>query len=98
MQATLLFSVEHGDNKIPSEYAYLFDGQESVLASHRGHDPGAGELAVRFATRFHAPCEHAEITRLLVDQNRSLHNRKALFSEYTRHLSAEEKKRIIEKY
>ena len=75
----LFFTVEHGDNKIPAEYAPLFVGQESVLASHRGYDPGAGELAVRFSTRFHAPYEHAEICRLLVDQNRSIQNRRALF-------------------
>ncbi len=92
----LLFTVEHGDNKVPEEFAHLFAGEESVLASHRGYDPGAGELAVRFSTRFHAPCEHAEITRLLIDQNRSLHNRRALFSEYTRHLPREVKERIVE--
>ena len=94
----LLFTVEHGDNKVPAEYADLFSGEESVLSSHRGHDPGAGELAVRFSTRFHAPCEHAEITRLLIDQNRSIHNRRALFSEYTRHLPDETKNRIIDRY
>jgi predicted N-formylglutamate amidohydrolase len=98
MLPALIFTVEHGDNKIPAEYVYLFEGQESVLASHRGHDPGAGELAVRFSTRFHAPCEHAEISRLLVDQNRSSHNRRALFSEYTRSLSAQEKRLILESY
>ncbi len=98
MPPALLFTVEHGDNKIPAEYAYLFEGQESVLASHRGHDPGAGELAVRFSTRFHAPYEHAEVSRLLVDQNRSSHNLRALFSEYTRDLSAQEKRQILESY
>lgn len=98
MRVILLFTVEHGDNKVPPEYSYLFEGQEAVLASHRGHDPGAGELAIRFATRFHAPCEHAEVTRLLIDQNRSVHNHKALFSQYTRHLPGVEKKKILEKY
>lgn len=92
----LFFSVEHGDNKVPEEFLHLFTGAESVLASHRGYDPGAGELAIRFSTRFHAPYEHAEITRLLVDQNRSLHNRRALFSEYTRQLPKEVKERVIE--
>jgi len=95
MRLALLFTVEHGDNKVPPEYAHLFVGQESVLASHRGHDPGAGELAIRFATRFHAPCERAEITRLLVDQNRSVHNRRALFSEYSRPLSSDKKEEIL---
>lgn len=98
MRPALLFTVEHGDNKIPAEYADLFAGQHAVLASHRGHDPGAGELAVRFATRFHAPYEHAEISRLLIDQNRSAHNRRALFSEFTRQLSNDEKEQIIDRY
>ena len=96
MSPALLFTVEHGDNKVPDEFAHLFTGAESVLASHRGYDPGAGELAIRFSTRFHAPYEHAEITRLLIDQNRSRNNRRALFSEYTRDLSHEEKERIID--
>lgn len=96
MQPALLFTVEHADNKVPDEYAELFAGQEAVLGSHRGHDPGAGEIAIRFSTRFHAPYEHAEITRLLVDQNRSIHNRRALFSEFSSHLPQEEKDRIIE--
>lgn len=96
MRPALFFTVEHGDNKVPPEFADLFAGQESVLASHRGHDPGAAELGIRFSTRFHAPCEHAEITRLLIDQNRSLHNHRALFSEFTCRLSKEEKERIIE--
>jgi len=98
MHTTLFFSVEHGDNKIPVEYVPLFAGSESLLASHRGHDPGAGELAIRFATRFHAPYEHAEITRLLVNQNRSLHNRKALFSDLTRALPDEEKEQLLLRY
>lgn len=96
MSPALLFTVEHGDNKVPGEFAHLFAGAESVLASHRGYDPGAGELAIRFSTRFHAPYEHAEITRLLIDQNRTQHNRRALFSEYTRDLSNAEKERIID--
>jgi predicted N-formylglutamate amidohydrolase len=96
MSPALLFTVEHGDNKVPDEFAHLFSGAESVLASHRGYDPGAGELAIRFSTRFHAPYEHAEITRLLIDQNRSRNNRRALFSEYTRDLSHEEKERIVD--
>jgi len=95
MRLALLFTVEHGDNKVPPEYAHLFIGQESVLASHRGHDPGAGELAIRFATRFHAPCERAEITRLLVDQNRSVHNRRTLFSAFTRPLPLVQKDAIL---
>ena len=98
MRSALLFTVEHGDNKIPAEYAALFAGNESLLASHRGHDPGAGELAVRFATRFHAPYEHAEISRLLVDQNRSIHNRKAIFSDFTRHFPKKEKEEILARY
>ena len=96
MDPALLFTVEHGDNKVPDEFMHLFKGHESVLSSHRGHDPGAKELAVRFSTRFPAPCEHAEITRLLIDQNRSLHNRRALFSDYTRQLPSEEKERLID--
>ncbi len=96
MSPALFFTVEHGNNKVPDEFMHLFEGHESVLASHRGHDPGAGELAIRFSTRFHAPYEHAEITRLLIDQNRSLHNRRALFSEYTKRLPKGMQEQIIE--
>jgi len=96
VRPTLFFTVEHGDNKVPDEFAHLFTGYDSVLASHRGYDPGAGELAVRFSTHFHAPCEQAKITRLLIDQNRSRNNRRALFSEFTRGLPKEEQKKIID--
>ncbi|PLX79268.1 MAG: N-formylglutamate amidohydrolase [Desulfuromonas sp.] len=98
MASALLFSVEHGNNKVPPEYAGLFAGHEELLGSHRGHDPGAAEFAARFATRFHAPVETAEVTRLLVDQNRSLHNRKSLFSEFTKRLPPQEKQAILDKY
>lgn len=97
-ELALFFSVEHAGNRVPPEYAELFTGRESTLASHRGYDPGAGELAVRFSTRFHAPVERAGITRLLVDQNRSVHNRRSLFSEFTQKLPVNEKKKILDNY
>jgi predicted N-formylglutamate amidohydrolase len=41
----LLLTCEHGDNRIPREYAALFEGTKDVIASHRGWDPGALDCA-----------------------------------------------------
>ena len=37
----LVITCEHGGNHIPGAYRHLFQGQEAVLQSHRGFDPGA---------------------------------------------------------
>ena len=93
----LLFTCEHGGHDIPATYRKFFRGATKVLKSHRGWDPGALELAERFAARCHAPLYSSTVSRLLVELNRSLHHR-SLFSEYTRDLTPPEQTTIVQTY
>lgn len=69
-----MLSCEHGGNQIPPPYRAAFKPPATVLASHRGHDPGTVDLGSRFARRTGAPLTVNRVTRLLVDANRSARN------------------------
>jgi predicted N-formylglutamate amidohydrolase len=71
---------------VPRRHRALFAGSERTLASHRGWDPGALDVARRLARAWSAPLVAATTTRLLVDLNRSPHN-PAVFSSRTRSLA-----------
>jgi len=89
----LLLTCEHAGNQVPAAYAEYFKGHEELLASHKGYDIGALELFNNLkplATK----CFYEETTRLLIEQNRSLHHSK-LFSGITRELDDAEKAHII---
>ena len=88
---------EHGGNRVPKEYRQLFAGWESVLASHRGYDPGALALARDLARAFDAPLVASTVTRLLVELNRSP-GHPQLYSEVTRRLPRSERARIVARY
>jgi len=95
--AFLLVTCEHGGNRVPGEYRRLFAGWETVLASHRGYDPGALALAKDLARAFDAPLVASTVTRLLVELNRSPGHRQ-LHSEITRDLAPSQKARIAARY
>ena len=84
---------EHGGHRVPAAYRSLFRGRGALLASHRGWDPGALELARRFGR----PLAAATTTRLLVDLNRSAGHPR-LFSEATRDLDAAAKARLLARH
>lgn len=94
---SVMITCEHGGNQVPEAYRPLFAGHEELLASHRGWDIGILPLARRLAAGLAAPLQAAEVTRLLVDLNRSEHNR-SLFSEFTRELPAAEQQRLLQQY
>jgi predicted N-formylglutamate amidohydrolase len=79
---------------VPARWRPLFRGAERLLASHRGYDPGALEVARRLARATGARLHAARATRLLVDLNRSPGHRR-LFSERTRGLERGEKERLL---
>ena len=95
--AFLLVTCEHGGNRVPREYRRLFAGWETVLASHRGYDPGALTLARDLARAFDAPLVASTVTRLLVELNRSP-GHPQLHSEITRDLAPSEKARLAARY
>lgn len=77
---TLLLSCEHGGNRIPPAYAPYFRGQQAMLASHQGWDPGALELTRDLEAAFKVEAVTAEVSRLVVDLNRSVHHPKLMSS------------------
>ena len=93
----LLLSCEHGGNQVPEPWQPLFLGQEELLASHRGYDLGIAGFARGLASQLQAPLHLAEVTRLLVELNRSP-GHPMLYSEFTRSLPRHERNRLLERY
>ena len=50
----VVVTCEHGGNHIPALYRALFGDLQAALASHRGFDPGALEMAEDLARAFGA--------------------------------------------
>ena len=93
----LIITCEHAGNKIPLPFKSYFEGHRNLLNSHAGYDAGAYELfktIIRSANLYHY---HTDISRLLVDFNRSLHHPK-LFSSITKPLPADLKREILKDY
>lgn len=78
-------------------YRALFSNAGQTLATHRGYDIGAQEIARCLARARAAPLFVGRTTRLLVDLNRSLHHPR-VFSEYTRALAPAAKQDILARY
>ncbi|QDU68156.1 N-formylglutamate amidohydrolase [Engelhardtia mirabilis] len=97
MSPELVLSCEHGGNRVPARYRNVLRGAEAALASHRGLDQGAAQLARQAARALGAPLVLSTTTRLLVDANRS-HDNPGCFSEWTRGLPAAERERLLERY
>jgi predicted N-formylglutamate amidohydrolase len=70
----LLITCEHGGNRIPVPYRFLFRDHKDLLESHRGYDAGALLMARELADLFGVPLVFSEVSRLLVDLNRSIGN------------------------
>jgi len=93
LSVPILVTCEHGGHQVPSAYRHLFAGTQKLLASHRGWDRGALELAESLALALGAPLIAATTTRLLVDLNRSS-GHPAQFGTRVRVLPSEELQRL----
>jgi predicted N-formylglutamate amidohydrolase len=93
----LVLSCEHGGRQIPARYRPLFAGQEALLASHRGWDPGALRVASRIARETSAPLFAVTTSRLLVDTNRSPGHPR-VFGEAVRGLPPEARQALLARY
>lgn len=72
----LLISCEHAGNKIPREYKSRVTKElEDLLGTHRGWDRGALQIAKEISRTENAPLYFTELSRLLIDCNRSLHHK-----------------------
>lgn len=65
----LIITCEHASNSVPEEYEAMID--PALLVTHRGYDIGAFGVAKNIAETFGAPFLFHDVTRLLVDVNRS---------------------------
>jgi len=92
-----LITCEHGGNRIPPRYRYLFAGFEALLQTHRGYDVGALALARELAGALAAPLFASTTSRLLVDLNRSV-GHPHLYSEATRGAPATVRSEVLERY
>ena len=95
--ALVLITCEHAGKRVPAEFRELFEGQDELLDTHRGWDPGALTLAREMAAALDAPLFFCETTRLLIDLNRSISNPE-LFSEFSRPLPARVRREIVERH
>jgi predicted N-formylglutamate amidohydrolase len=94
---SVVITCEHGGDRVPARYAALLAAGRRRLPVHRWYDPGALELARRFAGELDAPLVFATVTRLLVDLNRSP-GKRSLFSSFTGPLDDATKRTILERY
>jgi predicted N-formylglutamate amidohydrolase len=93
----VVVTCEHAGNRVPPEAAHLFTLKGDHLAGHGGYDAGALEMARAFAAAFAAPLFFTTVTRLVVDQNRSIGHPKQ-FSRYTRGLAAALRREILDRH
>ena len=90
----LVLSCEHGGCQVPAAYRSLFKGQDRLLNSHRGYDPGSLDLAQHLSAAFSALLIASTVTRLLVELNRSVGHPR-LFSSLSRSLDAQGRKAVL---
>jgi predicted N-formylglutamate amidohydrolase len=92
----LVVTNEHGGNKVPKEYAFLFMGKEDVLESPKAYDIGSADIFNSMKTIADFSLGNLN-TRLLVDLNRSTHHPR-VFSAFSKKLSPAERDVLLEKY
>lgn len=92
----LVLSCEHGGNKIPTEFEYLFAGSKSMLKSHCGYDPGTLDL-FNYLAPLATFSKSNSTSRLLIECNRSLHH-PSLFSEFSKVLDRGTKNDVVNTY
>lgn len=93
----ILLTCEHGGNRVPTGLKKLLSIPSSILNSHQGMDFGALAAARYLSKSLKAPLIANELTRLVVDFNRSPHHPQ-LFSKYSKQLSSKQKAAILKKY
>ncbi|MDQ3233089.1 MAG: N-formylglutamate amidohydrolase [Pseudobdellovibrionaceae bacterium] len=92
---TVLITCEHAGHKVPAAFLKrMSKSQQKDLLTHKGWDPGALAMARQAATALEAPLHFTQISRLLVDCNRSSHHPRCLGPAF-RDMNATEKNFIL---
>ena len=93
-----IISCEHASNRVPPRFSHVFEGREKILSSHQAYDAGAAGVARRLGRHCSSSVHLGSISRLLIDLNRSLFNRKSLYTSYSRKLPQDERQLLLHKY
>lgn len=93
----LFISCEHAVNHVPPAYAHLFHKHKPILDTHQAVDFGACEIATQISQQLACDYVEAQVTRLLIDCNRSLSHPRC-FSDFTKMRPSPEKQALITKY
>lgn len=93
----VIITCEHGGNKVPKSLRVLFENAKSVLQSHRGWDIGILPISREITKILKADLHFSEISRLVVDLNRSL-SHPSVFSQWTQSLTEGRQRDLIEQY
>jgi hypothetical protein len=72
---SFLITCNHATCAIPEAFRELFKGQEDLVTSDKGWEPGALNLAQGLAMKLSTPLIHGDVTRLLIDLDQSGDNR-----------------------
>ncbi len=94
---SIIVTCEHAGNLIPKRFDKWFTNAKSDLESHLGIDINAGIYAKKISKHLNAKYISSNISRLLVDLNRSTTNEQ-IFSKYLKDLGEEDRLEILESY
>lgn len=92
---SLLLSCEHASAKVPAHLRGCIP--QGILKTHLAFDKGALSCAQELSREYQVSLWEGEVSRLVCDLNRSAES-PDLFSRYTKTLSPELKKKILERY
>lgn len=93
----VVVTCEHATCFVPEQFKQLFAGHDQVLRSHSGWDPGTLDLGKAISSHFGFPLFATEVSRLLVEVNRSdWHGQ--LFSAFSATLDDETKLNVLNQY
>ncbi|HCA89987.1 MAG TPA: N-formylglutamate amidohydrolase [Legionellales bacterium] len=94
----LLFTCEHAVNTIPKAFLPdILPYYKAILSTHQALDIGALEIAQYLSQYLRAPLFKANISRLLIDMNRSLYH-PTCFSFISKKLSSAKKRTLVTHY
>lgn len=91
----LVVTCEHATDALPAPWADRL-ADRSLLGTHRAYDAGADGLSRALALRFDAPRFAGEVSRLLVDLNRSEGHPRIVSAAVV--LDADEREAVIARY
>lgn len=94
---SILFTCEHGGNRIPKKYAPRFVEYQELLQTHRGWDPGTLQAGTYFHQQVPSQLFSNQTSRLLIDLNRS-ESHPSLFSKLVPRPSDSQRLELLETY